>query len=640
MHIRPAYTKSFSRAHVTTDLDAYVCLFDECDNPEQLYHHSSDWLEHMRGHTLRWRCNSKSHGTQTFLTGAQYLDHMKDAHASSFTEPQLHALAKRNARPIGPMFTHCPICGTDEATNDLEAHIVGHLRFLALRSLPPYEDEGSESSDQEKGSSNASRPQSRSTIKNDPERYTIPIFAEFDSNEAWEFGTKNRLGLYAPWGGYRNYITATANSNVVGSVQEHAPAGSFSLPDITDIEHELSVTGDGITGFSDDASSCFVEGSLFDGIPMQARQHFEWGFVTGAAEAQLGNLENDRVIRSILDYKRGVKGIPPDTTRIFKEEISALPEDNRVVGGIGDPDAKNDDARGGEEEYKGVRGGEEDKDEDMETHLFVNFDDERGDEKKNKARSYDPVDDAARLARALKEEPWAPEIEPLIEILPALTHEQVMELGAVYKHLVKTGAERKEVSVTEHIRARLEHKDMNLMTACYATALGRWGSEAYWATIWYQGDKMGRELLIELLIGRTNDEIRAIKNSFSDENYVYSLTRCLRAELEEDIFKKAILMVLEERRMEEVDPYGRLLPLNATLIETDVDDLRKAIKSEKGGETVIMEFVILRSDPHLREVLKLYERTHKSKLARDALKKCGDGIVSVPLIFTTPYIAI
>lgn len=275
----------------------------------------------MRGHILRWRCNSKSHDTQTFLTEEQYFDHMRDTHAGSFTGPQLRALGERNARPIGPMFTHCPICGAYEATNTLEAHIVGHLRFLALRSLSPYEDEGSERSNEEKGSSDVSRPLSRSTIKKDPERYITPTFEEFDSNGTWKFGAKLGTDPYAPWGGYRNYITATANSNVAGSVQQqHALPGSsyFAPPDSTDMEHELSVTVGSTTGFSDDTSGHFVEGSLFDGIPTEGRQHYEWGFVIEVGEAQLGNLENDRVIRSMLDYKRGIKKAPP---RIRQESL-------------------------------------------------------------------------------------------------------------------------------------------------------------------------------------------------------------------------------------------------------------------------------------------------------------------------------
>ncbi|KAI1506090.1 hypothetical protein F5X99DRAFT_367175 [Biscogniauxia marginata] len=251
-------------------------------------------------------------------------------------------------------------------------------------------------------------------------------------------------------------------------------------------------------------------------------------------------------------------------------------------------------------------------------------DGENGDKKKRRARFHDPVDDAARLAKALKGERRAPETEPLIEILPGMTHEQIMNLRSEYKRLVKTGPERKGVNLAKHIRARLKDEDPILMKACYATALGRWESEAYWANFWYQGDKTRRELLIESLMGHSNDEIRLIKDAFSDKKYRDSLTLCMRTELKEDKFKKAVLLALEAKRMEDKDESGRPLLIDRRLVEDDVEALYKAVHSDKGGETAMIQIVLLRSDTHLREVLKLYEKVCRSNFARDALKKSGN----------------
>lgn len=247
-----------------------------------------------------------------------------------------------------------------------------------------------------------------------------------------------------------------------------------------------------------------------------------------------------------------------------------------------------------------------------------------GKKKSRRARFHDPVDDAARLAKALKGERRAPETEPLIEILPGLTHEQVMELRAEYKRLVKTGSERKGVNVAKHIRARLKDEDPSLMKACYAVALGRWESEAYWANFWYQGDKTRRELLIEALMGRTNDEVRAIKEGFADKKYGNSLTRCMKTELKEDKFKKAVLMVLDEQRMEETDAYGRPNRIDYDLVKDDVRELHHAVRSEKGGESLMISIVVQRSDTHLREVLRVYSETYRANFAKDALKKSGN----------------
>jgi len=249
--------------------------------------------------------------------------------------------------------------------------------------------------------------------------------------------------------------------------------------------------------------------------------------------------------------------------------------------------------------------------------------------KSRRARFHDPVDDAARLAKALKGERRAPETEPLIEILPGLTHEQVMELRVEYKRLVKTGSERKGVNVAKHIRARLKDEDPSLMKACYAVALGRWESEAYWANFWYQGDKTRRELLIEALMGRTNDEIRAIKEGFSDKKYSNSLTKCMKQELKEDKFKKAVLMVLDEQRMEETDAYGRPNRIDYDLVRDDVKQLHHAVRSEKGGESLMIGIVVQRSDSHLKEVLRAYTETYRANFAKDALKKSGNLVVRI-----------
>lgn len=255
----------------------------------------------------------------------------------------------------------------------------------------------------------------------------------------------------------------------------------------------------------------------------------------------------------------------------------------------------------------------------------LSSDDERGGHgrKRRSARFNDPKEEAAVLAKALKGEKRAPDTGPLIEILPSLTHEQVMDLRVEYKKIVKTGSEKKGVNIAKHIKMRLKEEDPLLMKACYVCALGKWESEAYWANFWYQGEKSRRELLIESLMGRTNREIREIKDGFSDKKYSDSLTKCMKTELKEDKFKKAVLLVLEEKKMEDHPNYG----LDKHLLQDDVKDLHKAVRSEKGGETAMINIIVVRSDDHLREVLRLYESSYRSNFAREMLKKSGNLVV-------------
>lgn len=240
-----------------------------------------------------------------------------------------------------------------------------------------------------------------------------------------------------------------------------------------------------------------------------------------------------------------------------------------------------------------------------------------------RARFHDISGDAVAIARALRNQKL-PDPDPLITILPSLNHNQIMELRVEYKKLVKTGSERKGVNIAKHIKLCLKEEDASFMKACYTIALGQWESEAYWANFWYQREKSRRELLIESLVGRSNAEIRSIKAAFSDKRYSDSLSRCMRTELKEDKFKKAILLVLDEIKMEDDPKYG----LDRIQIENDVRSLHKCVRSEKGGESIMIEIIVLRSGRHMREVLALYDSTYRQNFAKEMLKKSGNLVVS------------
>lgn len=145
------------------DLDAYVCLFEECESPKELYSHSSQWLKHTREHSLRWRCTSKIHEAFVVTSREEYIEHMKAVHRSRLTDAQLRLLADRSSRSVGPIFESCPLCGIEEPRCGMEEHVVGHLRLLAIKSLPPYDAEESEGP--ENADTMASTMRTRSTIR-------------------------------------------------------------------------------------------------------------------------------------------------------------------------------------------------------------------------------------------------------------------------------------------------------------------------------------------------------------------------------------------------------------------------------------------------------------------------------------------
>lgn len=179
---------------------------------------------------------------------------------------------------------------------------------------------------------------------------------------------------------------------------------------------------------------------------------------------------------------------------------------------------------------------------------------------------HDAADNAKNLAGALsmaksdhQQIPW---------ILPSVTHPEVMELRAAYK--ATWGLQDRGVNIAKHIRMKIPGVFGKID---YVTALGRWESEAYSADYSYQSSDVRRELLIETLLSRTNQEIKLIKASSKDKRYNDNLTRCMKEELKVDKFQLAVFLALDEQRQEK----GDVLPSES--INEDTDKLHEAIQT-------------------------------------------------------------
>ncbi|KAM0201901.1 hypothetical protein ACHAPI_001959 [Fusarium lateritium] len=152
--------------HVTGDLEAYVCLFEECDEPYQIWTRSESWLKHMKQHSMRWNCPAKSHRGQPFLTQQEFQRHLEKDHNKKYSEAELSLVITRSRRSAGPLFTSCPLCGQEakEFTKSIEKHIAGHLRSLALKSLPPSYDEKDDEEDDSSDKKSDGAVSNRSTV--------------------------------------------------------------------------------------------------------------------------------------------------------------------------------------------------------------------------------------------------------------------------------------------------------------------------------------------------------------------------------------------------------------------------------------------------------------------------------------------
>ena len=227
---------------------------------------------------------------------------------------------------------------------------------------------------------------------------------------------------------------------------------------------------------------------------------------------------------------------------------------------------------------------------------------------------YDPEPDALALAAALKHS--TPETRPVIRILPHLSDDHVLMLRTEYKKHMK--AQGKGVNIAKHIKMKISG---NLGKVAYATALGRWESEAHWANFWYQSNTSRRELLIESLMGRSNSEIVKIKDAFSDQRYNNNLEKCMQTELKKDKFRNAVLLALEEKRMSESEK------LHTDLVRQDAQNLYKALTAKEGGETAMINIIVVRSDRHLAEVLRVFEAQYRKNFAREMIKKSQNLVV-------------
>ncbi|KAK5950522.1 hypothetical protein OHC33_008465 [Knufia fluminis] len=229
--------------------------------------------------------------------------------------------------------------------------------------------------------------------------------------------------------------------------------------------------------------------------------------------------------------------------------------------------------------------------------------------KKKGVSFYDPEADAEKIADALKGTHRSPDIKPLLKILPWLTTDEIIHLKSAYKNHAKINGQG--INLSKHIKTRIPG---NLGKILYATSLGQYESDAYWANCFYQSGASRRELLIESLIGRSNQQIREIKDVFKDKRYDDDLEKCMKAELKADKFRMAILLALEERRM----PEG--LGIDMRLVHEDGMDLYQALNSP-GGESAMIRVILMRSDDHLREVLRYYEKSYRRNFARDMISK-------------------
>jgi hypothetical protein len=418
------------------------------------------------------------------------------------------------------------------------------------------------------------------------------------------------MGSHSPQGGHRR---SKSHAGPTGSYEGHkivemTPGGMMPPPSPGMRPHSLSVSGhrpDGLTGRMDRLS---VSGNRPD-IQTIVPGGMPGGFPGGGMPPPSPLLEAYHGTYQSLS--------PMPHAMMMDDDLDHLPALDSLSPRGSSTSVSGGRRRAHSSSKRSPSPKRKSKNKDkLAVAAYGGYDDRRDDRGKEKRRVkiYDAEEDALALVDAMSARPI--DADPIIDILPALSHDQMLELRNEYKRHCKV--QGRGINIAKHIKLKTTG---NFGKIAYVTALGKYESEGYWANYWYQSNSAKRELLIEALMGRQNHEIREIKDAFKDKRYGDSLVKCMDKELKADKFRKAVLMALEGERQEESDVWP------TEYRNRDTDTLYKAIKAREGGESVMLSVVVMRSDAHLREVLRTYERKYQGSFARDALKKSNNLVV-------------
>lgn len=125
------------RAHLIHDLRPYICTYENCRTPDQLYDSKTDWIEHeTANHAITWRC--PIHPKKVFGDLVSFRLHGADGHI------QYSLIDGRGETAISMGLTSktsrsCPVCTVAGlSAPQLNDHVAAHLERFAIFSLPQH----------------------------------------------------------------------------------------------------------------------------------------------------------------------------------------------------------------------------------------------------------------------------------------------------------------------------------------------------------------------------------------------------------------------------------------------------------------------------------------------------------------------
>ncbi|KAL8327943.1 hypothetical protein RB597_003991 [Gaeumannomyces tritici] len=167
------------RGHVAQDLCGYVCVFEDCESPEDMFVSTYEWMSHMaRSHSeIEWVCPLCVKGrlpdvaddaqAASFPYPSQLKDHIVDCHLnmdSAADVSELELVVSAGRRTVGIRRVRCPLCrpglvtsnedvggsaapplSADQAAGlvqlEEDQHVATHIHEFALHAFPSADGE-------------------------------------------------------------------------------------------------------------------------------------------------------------------------------------------------------------------------------------------------------------------------------------------------------------------------------------------------------------------------------------------------------------------------------------------------------------------------------------------------------------------
>lgn len=132
------------RTHVLRDLRPYVCMYNDCSTPEQLFSTRMAWLSHEASvHRRLWEC--RKHAEQ-FDSLSEIENHFRKQHSELQSQTDIDIQVSGSYTNMPDSRTTCPICLIDGPfEKGLENHLANHLERVSLFALPRNTEETDQS---------------------------------------------------------------------------------------------------------------------------------------------------------------------------------------------------------------------------------------------------------------------------------------------------------------------------------------------------------------------------------------------------------------------------------------------------------------------------------------------------------------